>query len=59
MCDVSKTCCEWRGERLPEQILRLLTCTVYRLKKSRVDVVDVVVKLGVVGVTAEDNVVVT
>lgn len=37
----------------------LLTCTVYRLKKSRVDGAGVVAKLAVVGVATEDNVVVT
>lgn len=47
------TCCEL-GRKYSETLL--LTCTVYRLKKSRVDDDDVVLKLAVV---AEDNVVVT
>lgn len=37
-------------------IFYILTCTVYRLKKSPADEVDVVVKLAV---DAEDNAVVT
>lgn len=47
---------EWRGNCSNFSIFYTLTCTVYRLKKSPADEVDVVVKLAV---DAEDNAVVT